>query len=177
MTVKPTDKAKEGDAGTLTVFLFTPAEKQVTTKIGFKIEKPEEQSTSGTLSRANVHVPVPIPVHREEWPYHGWDESSVAHVDDDGKDIKIFVNMDNRHLTKLLKSGTYQDVGIARMRNNFLLYVAFYAWVQHMSEKAEGSVLEGKEFEEYQDRELDRVAQTVIHSVSSASRVEDEEQV
>ncbi len=146
-------------------------------KIGFKIEKPEEQSTSGTSSRANVHVPVPIPVHRDEWPHHGWDESSVARVDDDGKDIKIFVNMDNRHLTKLLKSGTYQDVGISRMRNNFLLYVAFYAWVQHMSEKTEGNVLEGKEFEEYQDRELDRVAQTVIHSVSSASRLEDEEQV
>ncbi len=176
MTVRPTDKAKDGDSGTLTVFLFTPSEKQFTSKIGFRVEKPEEQPTSGSSSRAKVQVPAPIPVYKDEWDAHEWDETSVAKVADDGTDMQIFVNMDNRHLAKLLHSGSYQEVGVKRMRNNFLLYTAFYAWAQYQAETGTKSKLEGKDFEEYQARELDRVAQTVVHSISSASRTEDEEE-
>ncbi len=175
MTVRPSSTAKDGDTGTLTVFLFTPDEKQFTSKIGFKIEKPQEQPASGSSTRGKVQVPDPIPVYKDEWPKHGWDANSVAGVADDGTDTKIFVNMDNRHLTRLLQSGSYQEVGVKRMRNSFLLYTAFYAWAQHQGEIQTPSKLDGKDFEDYQARELDRVAQTVVHSISSASRTEDEE--
>ena len=52
----------------------------------------------------------------------------------------------------------------------------FYAWAQHQGELQTPTNLDGKEFEDYQARELDRVAQTVVHSISSASRTEDEEE-
>ena len=50
----------------------------------------------------------------------------------DAKEAKIFVNLDNRHILRLFKSGGYGEVGIKRMRNNYLLYTAFYAWTQHV---------------------------------------------
>jgi hypothetical protein len=169
MTIRPTGKAKEGQTGTVTVFLFTPDDKQHSAKIGFKIEKPEEQATAGNQRRAQVQVPTPIPVHRDEWSKYDWDEASVAVVHDDGKDTKIFVNMDNSHLLRLLRTGGYQEIGITRMQNNFLLYVAFYAWAKHMTEAGKDLPLEGKAYDEYVQRELDRVAQTVTYSISSAS--------
>jgi hypothetical protein len=174
MTMRPTEKAKEGQSGTVTVFLFTPDEKQYTAKVGFKIEKPEEQQTSGTQSRGHVQAPTPIPVHKDEWPTYGWDENSVGEVKEDEKGTKIFVNMDNRHLVRLLQTGGYQETGIARMRNNFLLYVAFYAWAKHAAETKRDMPLEGKAYEEYVAREMDRVAQTVTHSISSSSWLEEE---
>jgi hypothetical protein len=169
MTLRPTDMAKEGQTGTLTVFLFTPDEKQHSTKITFKSEKPKEQATAGNQNRAHVQAPTPIGVYKDEWAQHSWDESNVAEVDDDGKDTKIFVNMDNRHLQRLLHTGGYQEIGITRMKNNFLLYVAFYAWAKHMTEAGSDAPLDGKAYEEYVRRELDRLAQTVTYSISSAS--------
>src|SRR5262249_49441090 len=87
---------------------------------------------------------------------------------------KIYVNADNRHLTRLLQGGGYQERGIARMRNSFVLYVAFYTWAQHRAMKRRDVGVEGKEFEDYQAAELDRLAQTVIHSIAASARLEDE---
>jgi len=175
MTVRPTARAKVGDSGTLTVFLFTPEEKQLTAKLTFKIEKPEEQPTGGSTSKAKVQVPAPIPVHRDEWKTFGWTDVDVAIVAEDDKDTRIYVNMDNRHLYRLLHGGKYQEVGVKRMSNNYLLYTAFYAWMKHVYESGQDLKLEGKELEDYQRAELDRVAQTVIHSMSAASRTEEED--
>jgi hypothetical protein len=61
------------------------------------------------------------------------------------------------------------------MRNNFVLYVAFYSWARHVGMRGRDIGLEGKDFEEYQAAELDRVAQTVIHSIAAGARLEDEE--
>lgn len=176
VTVKPTDKAKPGDTGTLTVYLFTPKDQQLTAKTKFVIEEVRDEPTSGSSARSQVNVPDPVPVTKDEWKDHGWNEASVSEVKEDEKDTTIFVNVDNRHLAKLLSSASYQDVGIKRMRTNFLLYVAFYSWVRHVAEKANASSLEGKEFEEYEARELDRVAQTVVYSISAASRMDDEDE-
>lgn len=176
VTVKPSDKAKPGDTGTITVYLFTPKDKQLTAKVKFVIEEVKEEPTAGSSKRSQVNVPDPVPVTKDEWKEHGWDESSVSEVNEDERDTTIFVNVDNRHLVKLLSSASYQEVGIKRMRTNFLLYVAFYSWVRHVSEKMKASNLDGKEFEEYEARELDRVAQTVVYSISAASRMDDEDE-
>jgi hypothetical protein len=83
--------------------------------------------------------------------------------------------MDNKHIAKLFASQSYQEIGISRMKNNYLLYVAFYAWMKHVSESGKEFGLEGKEFEEYQQRELDRLAQIVSLSISSLSRINEDE--
>ena len=114
-------------------------------------------------------MPTPIPVRKDEWSKYDWDEASVAEVHGDDKDTKIFVNMDNRHLLRLLRTGGYQETGITRMQNSFLLYVAFYAWAKHMTDTGTDLPLEGKAYDEYVHRELDRLAQTVTYSISSLS--------
>ncbi len=112
---------------------------------------------------------------REEWPQFGWDEGSVAEAREDQEGGKIYVNADNRHLARLLRGGGYQEKGLARMRNNFVLYVAFYTWARHAGMRGRDVGLEGKDFEDYQAAEFDRLAQTVIHSIAAAARLEDEE--
>ena len=175
LTIRPTERAHAGQTGSLTIFLLTPEERTFSAKVGFRIEKPEDQPTAGSGSRAKVQVPAPIPVTKDEWAEHGWTADSVAEVKDDGNDTKIFVNIDNKHLAKLLASGGYQETGLKRMRNNFLLYVAFYAWMRFISLSGRDLNIEGKDFEDYQASELDRMAQTVVHSISAASRLEEED--
>lgn len=175
LALRPEEKAKPGQDGTLTVFLFTPDEKTFSDVAKFRIEAAKTHPSEGDRTRKEVKVPEPVPVNQPDWHIYGWDESSVSEVREDHEGGKIFVNMDNRHLTRLLRSGGYQETGLARMRNNFLLYVAFYAWARHSALRGKELALEGKPFEDYQQAELDRLAQTVVHSIAAGSRLADEE--
>jgi hypothetical protein len=175
MTVRAIETAKAGEEGTITVFLFTPDDRAFSDETKFKLEAPRDAPTSGKDSRAEVKVPEPVPVFQAEWPDYGWDASSVADAREDKDGGKIFVNADNRHIVKLLRTGGYQEKGLARMRNNFVLYVAYYAWLRHTEMKGRDVGLHGKDFEEYQGEELDRVAQTVIQSIAAGSRLADED--
>lgn len=174
LAVRPGDGAKPQE-GSIRVFLFTPDEHTYADESRFLLENPPEQATAGEKRKAHVKVPEPIPVFQPDWPRFGWDESNVAEAREDKEGGKIYVNADNRHLAKLLRGGGYQEKGISRMRNNFVLYVAFYAWARHAQVSAEYEHLSGREFEDYQNGELDRVAQTVIHSIAAGARLADED--
>lgn len=171
LTVKAAEGVDPGMEGVITVFLFTPDEHVLSDEIEFCVESPPEHATAGTQQKHRVKAPEPIPVPKAEWPMFGWDHTNVAEAREDKDGGKIYVNVDNRHLVRLLKSGGYQEAGIKRMRNNFVLYVAFYAWAQHQQMKGQEGALSGKEFEEYQGAELDRVAQTLIHSIAGSARL------
>ena len=129
LTVRALDAAKAGKNATLTIFLLTAKGKTLTTKATVRFEAPTEAETGGKGERSKLNVPAPIAVHKHEWTTHNWNEQSVARVDDDGRETLVFVNMDNQHFVRFLKASSYQEVGLKRMKNNFLLYVAFYAWV------------------------------------------------
>jgi hypothetical protein len=144
-------------------------------EVTFRLEAPPEHPTAGARSTARVKVPEPIPVFRDEWPNFGWDEASVAEAREDKEGGKIYVNADNRHLERLLRGGGYQEKGITRMRNNFVLYVAFYSWARHCETRGQDGLLQGEDFENYQSAELDRVAQTVIYSIAAGARLVDED--
>jgi hypothetical protein len=175
MTVRALEGAGSTAAGTLSVFLFTPDDRSFSDETKFVLESPRESPTAGQSGRAQAKVPEPVPVHRDEWPAYGWDESSVADVREDKEGGKIYVNADNQHLVKLLRTAGYQERGVARMRNNFVLYVAFYAWLRHIGMKGRDVGVEGQDFEAYQALELDRVAQTVIQSIAAGARIADED--
>jgi len=174
LTIRPTEGAKAQE-GTISAFLFTPDDMALSDEVAFRLEPPPEHPTAGDKSKTRVKVPEPIPVFKDEWPNYGWDESSVAEAREDKEGGKIYVNADNRHLERLLRGGGYQEKGITRMRNNFVLYVAFYAWARHSETKGQDGALHGKEFEDYQAAELDRMAQTVIYSIAAGARLADEE--
>lgn len=154
LTIKPTEAAKDGMEGTLSIFLFTPDDRALTAEVGFRIEAPKEAETSGDRQKTQVKAPEPIPVFRDEWQQFGWDEANVSEAREDLEGGKIYVNADNRHLARLLRGGGYQERGVARMRNNFVLYVAFYAWARHVGMRGRDIGLEGKDFEDYQAAEL-----------------------
>lgn len=175
LTIKPTEAAKEGAEGTLSVFLFTPDDKALTAEVGFRVEVPKDASTSGDRERTQVKAPEPIPVFRDGWQQFGWDDANVSEAREDLEGGKIYVNADNRHLARLLRGGGYQEQGMTRMRNNFVLYVAFYTWARHVAMRGRDVGVEGKDFEDYQTAELDRLAQTVIHSIAAGARLEDQE--
>lgn len=175
VVVRASGRAKEGDEGTATVFLFTPSDQTYSDSTKFVIQAPKEVPTAGDSRRADVRVPEPVPIYQNAWDSFGWSEASVAEVNDDPDGAKIYVNMDNRHIARLLRAGGYQESGVARMKNNFLLYVAFYAWAQHDFAKSRTLGIEGKDLEDYVAGELDRAAQTVVHSISAGARLADEE--
>lgn len=175
VVVRAGSRATAGDEGIATIFLFTPSDQTHSASIKFVIEAPKEAPTAGDARRSDVRVPEPVPIYRAGWEEFGWNETSVAQVSDDADGAKIYVNMDNRHITRLLQAGGYQESGVARMKNNFLLYVAFYAWAQFSSTRSSDVGIEGKALEDYVAGELDRAAQTVVHSISASARLADEE--
>ncbi len=173
VVIRPNEGADAGEEGHLTIFLFTPTDSQFQTSVKFRIVDPETESTSGKGGRAQVQAPEPVPVLKDEWSEFGWNEASVAIVREESQNTKIFVNMDNRHIRRLLQAGGYKETGVARMSGNYLLYVALFALMQYRSTNKIGSSLSGAEFEQYVSQELDRAAQTVVHSISAASRLEE----
>jgi hypothetical protein len=175
LTVKPRDGVKPDSQGKVTVFLFTPDDQTFSDSVTFRIEAAKPKPTAGDSEKTRVKVPEPVPVYRNEWGAHDWDEESVAKVNEDAEGGKIYVNADNRHLARLLRVGGYQEKGVARMRNSFVLYVAFFAWAQYLALRGRELDVSGRAFEEYQAAELDRAAQTVIHSIAAGARLADEE--
>jgi hypothetical protein len=73
---------------------------------------------------------------------------------------------------RLLKAGGYKETGVNRMKNNYLLYSAYYAWLQHQALEADDHGLSGQEFEKYVNEELDRASQTVISAIAAEGRLE-----
>lgn len=172
MILKSGATAAAGRRGVLTVYLLTRTAAVISAAADFEIvDEPEKEAPEGR-DRTRVKAPEPIPVHEDQWPEFGWDETSVAEVRVEPARTNIFVNMDNRHLRRLLDSGEYQEAGHRRVYNSFLLYAAFHTWLQHRHLAAETSGLEGEAFERHLQMELDRAAQTVIHSISGEARLE-----
>jgi len=175
LTIKAAEGTKVGTDGTLTVFLLTPEGQSLMASAKFRVEQTKSRDTAGDNRKSEVKTPEPVPVHRAQWGEHQWDENSVAKVHP-GAEPKIFVNVDNVHLDALLTGGGYQETGLSRMKDNFVLYVAFYAWNREANLiKDPPKDLSGEEFERYQAAELDRLAQTVVYSISSAARIAPED--
>ncbi|HEX2253664.1 MAG TPA: hypothetical protein VHQ65_10390 [Thermoanaerobaculia bacterium] len=171
LVVRPPTEARVGESGSLTVILFSPSGQQFTARSRYKVVQPQDHETAGDSRKAQVKAPEPVPIRKDQWNALGWNEASVAEVRQDSSGARILVNMDNRHLRRLLEAGGYKEVGHRRMENSFLMYVAFFAWLRH---SRPGTIeLAGQAFEEYTETELDRAAQTVVHSISAAGRLED----
>jgi hypothetical protein len=174
-TVRVTEKAKEGDTGTVTIFLLTPTGKTLQSKVSFRVELPREQPTAGSSSKSKVQAPAPVPVYKTEWTVFGWTEANVSDVREDKSGTRIFVNMDNRHIAKLLHGGGYSESWLTRTKRNYLLYVAFFSWLEHLATKGKDLGMDEEALETFEAGVLDRVAQTVVHTISAADRHEEED--
>lgn len=171
MLVKPAETADVGRDGQLVVRLVTGNGSEFAASAPFEVVEPRERKTMDSSGRAEVATPEPIAIKKEQWDEFGWDEGSVAEVHADREVPRIYVNVHNRHIRRLLREGGYQERGMKRMQNNYLLYVAYFAWLQHHGLQDSEVELSGRDFEEYRQSELDRAARTVIHSISAVGRL------
>jgi hypothetical protein len=169
--LRPGSDAKVGDEGTVDVFLLTPNNGSFHDRATYRILTQVDHSTSGDSRRGQVKAPEPVPVDRDRWGALGWNETSVAQVEEDGTGSRILVNMDNEHIIRLLHVGGYKETGIKRMKNSYLLYCAYYAWLQHQAMERDDHGLSGEEFERYMQDELDRAAQTVVSAIAAEGRL------
>ncbi len=161
-----------GITGSLSIRLTTADGRVLADTAPFEvIEAPPVEEPADPTGRKHVRLPRIFPVLRNRWPELSFDETSVAHVSESRDDYSIFVNMDNQHITRLLESVPYQDTGLARMRGTYLVQAAFYAFLLH-EQREHFTALSAVELDAYQRLELDRVARTVVTSISSVERID-----
>jgi hypothetical protein len=170
--IRPGSDTKTDVEGDITVILLTPEGDTYQDRVSFRVVDPVEEPTAGRNKKGKVKSPEPIPIYKDKWPSVGWDEKSVAQVETDDTGVRILVNMDNRHIHKLLSSGGYKEKGLARMKNNYLLYCAYYSWLQHQALSTDDHGLHGEDFENYKEEELDRASQTVINAIAAEGRLD-----
>jgi hypothetical protein len=134
------------------------------------IEPPAPQSANDD-GASRVRVPEIYEIYAVDWPRFDFTEASVAQAEESVDDYSLFVNMDNRHLRRLLTTTDYQAAGIARIKSSYLVQVAFYTFLLHEGRARNAGIDDGL-LEGYQQRELDRVAQTVVTSIAAVERID-----
>jgi hypothetical protein len=120
---------------------------------------------------SRVRVPEIYEIYAADWPRFAFTDASVAQAEESVDDYSLFVNMDNRHLRRLLTTTDYQAAGIARIKSSYLVQVAFYTFLLHEGRASNVGIDDGL-LEGYQQRELDRVAQTVVTSIAAVERID-----
>jgi hypothetical protein len=160
-----------GSTGTLGARLTDAVGSVLTAETSYVVVEPPEPDPAADDGKSKLRVPEIYEVQMAQWPKFGFDAVSVARADESADDYSIFVNMDNRHLRRLLMTIDYQAAGIARMRSTYLVQVAFYTFLLHEGRHTNPPI-EDLSLEAYQLRELDRVAQTVITSIAAVERID-----
>jgi hypothetical protein len=160
-----------GATGTLTAFLHGVDGQTFDARAQFVVKPAAESPAAGT-GRSEIQTPRIEELFESDWPPLKWDETSVARVDMSTDETVIFVNADNRHLRRLLMTSGYQQTGLERMRTNFVLYTAFFAFLQHQQIRDQFSSVPADVLEHYMALEFDRLAQTVVTSIASVERIE-----
>lgn len=170
--LRPGSDVGPGLEGEITIVLITPDGDTYQDRVSFRVTDPTEEPSAGDKRKGKVKAPEPVPIYQDKWATLGWDESNVATVESDETGVRILVNMDNRHIRLLLSSGGYKETGLSRMKNNYLLYCAYYAWLQHQALSTNDHGLSGEDFEQYREEEMDRAAQTVINAIAAEGRLD-----
>jgi len=169
LTVRTTLPA--GGAGVLGVRLTDAVDQVFTDDAAYAVVEPPPPEPAADDGKSKLRVPEIYEVHAADWSRFGFSDASVGRADESIDDYSIFVNMDNRHLRRLLMTIDYQAAGIARMKSSYLVQIAFYLFLQHEGRPTNPSI-DDIALEEYQQRELDRVAQTVITSIAAVERID-----
>lgn len=160
-----------GGTGSLGVRLTDAGGSVLTDEAPYVVVAPPKPVAASDPGKRKLRVPEIYEVHAAEWPKFEFRESSVARAEESVDDYSIFVNMDNHHLRRLLTTTDYQAAGIARMNSSYLVQVAFYTFLLHEGRRR-NPVIDDVALEAYQQRELDRVAQTVITSIAAIERID-----
>jgi hypothetical protein len=135
------------------------------------VEPPPPEAADDDDGQSRVRVPEIYEIYAVDWQRFDFTDASVAQAEESLDDYSLFVNMDNRHLRRLLTTTDYQAAGIARIKSSYLVQVAFYTFLLHEGRAGNAGIDDGL-LEGYQQRELDRVAQTVVTSIAAVERID-----
>ncbi len=160
-----------GTIGELAVRLADAEGRVFTDTAPYAVVEPPAPEAATDDGKSRLRVPNIYEVYASDWPRHEFTDASVGRAYESADDYSIAVNMDNRHVRRLLTTVDYQAAGIARVRSSYLVQTAFYLFLQHEGRRHDPPI-DDDALEAYQQRELDRVAQIVVTSIAAVERID-----
>jgi hypothetical protein len=132
-------------------------------------KKPESKKDK----KLSINAPEIIAVYEgdEFYEIEEWSEEDIAEVRE-GKTTTIYVNMSNRWLDATLKATRYAEGKKENLKSEYLLHIAFHAFLQHDNLKERSYEIQDEDLEYLKKKELDRVARTLITAITSPTAFE-----
>ena len=164
--IKLDEKAKIGNTFEINLDLKHVSGKNIKSNIRrvIVIEKPSKHGGKEEL----INAPNIQPVYEgdEFYKENSWNEDNISEVVR-GAEITVYVNMANKWLKSTLSSTNYTEPKKESLKNQYLLHVAFHAFLQ--DENFKDSTLGDEEKDKIKASEMDRVARTLIVAMTSAA--------
>ena len=181
------EKSKVGDAFEVLCKMTLSDNSILQDKIEGVIIKPIERDNHAggmtTVSLPNYDV---VPVYKEDWGNHGWDETSVGKFDitrdEDNKDkLVLYVNAENENIVyeinRRISKG--QQSSSESFRQKYIAYIAYHLYLTYDSENKiseEVSPEETREIsEEERQDEYRRVSKTLTLSFRTLGVIPEED--
>lgn len=123
------------------------------------IDEPEKGEKGNQRSKVpNIN---PIPVNKEH-PYYissNWNEDSVSSVAENDESIEIFVSMENKNLSRILRRAQqYGSNAVDNIKNFYLEHISYHSFTTSYSLK--DTSMENSD--DIYDKELKRVSETLV---------------
>jgi len=170
--IKLEENVKIGEKFKICLELERFTEKKITSN------KREILVTERKISKKDAEFNINAPNVEEVYEGHvfydqeNWGEDNVAEVKR-GSEITIYVSTSNKWLQSTLKNTNYAEPKKRRLKSDYILYVAFHAFLQDEFLK-ETSISGGDEEKDLlKEKELERIARTLIVSLTSSSAFEE----
>jgi hypothetical protein len=160
-----------GSCGELAVRLADAEGRVFADTAPYAVVDPPAPEPAADDGKSRLRVPNIYEVYSADWLRHEFTDASVGRAYESTDDYSIAVNMDNRHVRRLLTTIDYQAAGITRVRSSYLVQTAFYLFLQHEGRRHDPAI-DDAALEAYQQRELDRVAQTIVSSIAAVERID-----
>ncbi len=174
--LETSDEAEIGEEVSITAVLTRPNQSPLKEeRKGIVKEPPTADYGEGTKRKISLPNIRRVSKQTPAWERLGWDENNVAEVKEEADSIDILVSMEFHYFKEQLEKSRYSEKWINRFKDNYTVYVAFCAWLQHFYRKEELPEMEADGIpdipEEVFESELQRAARTIIHSLISIERL------
>src|SRR5450631_2382128 len=103
-----------------------PAACSATKRRIWSLSPPPPEAADDDDGQSRVRVPEIYEIYAPDWQRFDFTDASVAQAEESLDDYSLFVNMDNRHLRRLLTTTDYQAAGahqVQLLSPSRLLYV------------------------------------------------------
>ena len=168
---KASENAEIGSEGEITLEIRPPNHKVISSTVKFKVVEPKEKLGGGKGKRKIPNI-TPLYIYKNSRLYkdEGWSLDSVAKVAQDPKGITIYVNGDNKNLSKLIERASRKNNNaVENIKNKYLEHICFNTYVQHKNYEKMGAIEtdnEEHDIEKLKQYELINSSETVCGMIN-----------